>query len=51
MNIDTIDFPGSPVVKTSLSNAGGPSLIPGWGANIPHASWPKNQKDKTEAIL
>ena len=26
------DCPGSPVVKTSLSNAGGASLIPGWGA-------------------
>ena len=26
------DFPGSPVVETLPSNAGGASLIPGWGA-------------------
>ena len=37
------DFPGGPVVKTSPSNAGDAGLIPGWGAKIPHASWPKNQ--------
>ena len=37
------DFPGSPVVKTSPSNAGGAGLNPGQGAKIPHASWPKNQ--------
>ena len=24
-------------------NAGGVGSIPGWGARIPHASWPKNQ--------
>ena len=35
------DFPGGPVVKTSLSNAGGTSLIPGWWAKIPHASQAK----------
>ena len=35
--------PGSPVAKTSLSNAEGPGLIPGGGAKILHASWPKNQ--------
>ena len=33
------DFPGSPVVKTLPSNAGGMGLIPGWGAKIPHAVW------------
>ena len=38
------DFPGGPVVETSPSNAGGVGSIPGWGAKIPHASWPKNQK-------
>ena len=38
------DFPGSPVVKTPPSNAGGASLIPGWGAKNPHASWPKQPK-------
>ena len=38
-----MDFPGSPVVKTSLSNAGGVGLIPGPEVKIPHASGPKNQ--------
>ena len=37
------DFPGGPVVKTSPSNAGGAGSIPGQGAKIPHASWPKNR--------
>ena len=36
------DFPGSPVVKTSPSNAGGAGSIPGQGTKIPQASWPKN---------
>ena len=36
------DFFGGPVVKTSLSNAKGIGLPFGWGAKIPHASWPKN---------
>ena len=40
------DFPGSPVVKTSPSNAGGAGSIPGQGAKIPHASRPKNQNIK-----
>ena len=41
------DLPGSPVVKISLSNnAGGASSIPGWGAKIPYALWPKNQNTK-----
>ena len=40
------DFPGSPVVKTLPSNARGADLIPGWGAKIPHALWPKNQNIK-----
>ena len=31
------DFPGGPVVKTLLSNAGGAGSIPGWGAKTPHA--------------
>ena len=39
-------FSGGPVVKTSLSNTGGARLIPGWGAKISHASWPKNRKIK-----
>ena len=37
------NFPGGPVFKTSPSNAGGAGSIPGQGAKIPHASWPKNQ--------
>ena len=40
------DFPGGPVVKPSPSNAGGAGSIPGQGAKIPHASWPKNQNIK-----
>ena len=34
------------MVKTSLSNAGGAGLIPGWGAKIPHTLRPKNQNVK-----
>ena len=49
--IDTGGFPGGPVVKTSPSSAGGAGSIPGWGTKIPHASQPKKQKCKTEAIL
>ena len=50
---DPQDFPGSPVVKTLPSNAGGAGSIPGWGANIPHASPPKKNKTKhkTEAVF
>ena len=40
------DFPGGPVIKTSPSIAGGVGSIPGRGAKIPHASWPKNQNVK-----
>ena len=39
------DFPGSSVVKTSRSNAGGTGSIPGWGA-FPHALWPKTPNMK-----
>ena len=45
------NLPGGPVVKTLPSNAGGAGSIPGGGARIPHASWPKNQNIETEAIL
>ena len=38
---ETAVFLGGPVVKPSSSNAG--SLIPGWGAEIPHVSQPRNQ--------
>ena len=37
--------------KTSPSSAGGAGLIPGRGAEIPHASRPKKPKHKTEATL
>ena len=40
------DFPGGPVVKTSPSNAGDAGSIPGRGAKILHARWPKNQNIK-----
>ena len=41
-----MDFPGCPVAKTLPSNAGAVGLIPGQGAEIPHASQPKNQNTK-----
>ena len=34
------------MVKTLSSNAEGVGSIPGQGAKIPHASWPKNQNIK-----
>ena len=40
------DFPGGPVVKTLSSNAGGIGSIPGQGAKVTHASWPKDQDIK-----
>ena len=40
------DFPGGPVVKTLPSNAGGMDSILDQGAEIPHASQPKNQNIK-----
>ena len=44
-------FLGNPVVRTSLTDAGGIGLIPGWGAQIPHALWPKNQDIKQSNIV
>ena len=41
---------GSPVVKTSPSNARGAGSFPGQGARIPYALWPENQ-NKTETIF
>ena len=38
------DVPGGPMVKTPSASAGGVRSIPGWGAQIPYASRPKNQK-------
>ena len=43
----TKDFPGVPVIKTLPSNARGVVSVPGWGAGIPHASWPEKKKKKT----
>ena len=37
------DFPAGPVVNISPSNAEGADLIPGRGAKIPYALWPRNQ--------
>lgn len=37
------DFPASLEVNTSPSNIVGPGLIPAWGNEIVHASWPENQ--------
>ena len=34
------------MVKPSPPNVRGAGLIPGWGTEIPHASWPKNQNIK-----
>ena len=34
------------MAKTSPSNAGSVDWIPGQGAQIPHALWPKNQNIK-----
>lgn len=41
------DFPWWSVAEMSPVSA----LIPRHGAKIPHASWPKMPKNKTEAIL
>ena len=40
------DFSGGPVVKTPPSNAGGAGSIPGEETKIPHATWPKDIKNK-----
>ena len=40
------DFPGCPVVKTLLSNAGAVSSIPGWGSKIPHVMQGSQKKKR-----
>ena len=40
------EFSGGPVIKISSSNTGDAGSIPGQGAKIPHASWPKTQNIK-----
>ena len=37
------DFRGGPGIKTLPSSAGDSGSIPGQGAKIPHALWPKSQ--------
>ena len=37
-NWEDRDFPGTSVVKTLPSNAGGTGSIPGWGTKIPRAT-------------
>ena len=44
--------PGGLVIKISPSNSGGVGSIPGWGARIPHTSWPKEKlKHRPEVVL
>ena len=43
-NMHYRDFLGSPEVNSSSSNAEGTGSIPGRGAKIPHASWPKKKQ-------
>ena len=43
--------PGSPVVKTSPFNAWGVDSIPGLGAKIPCALWPKKKKQPRNNIV
>ena len=40
------DFPGGPLVKKPLSNAGDYGCIPGWGTKIPHPAR-RDKKKKT----
>ena len=39
------------MLKTSLSNSGGVGSIPGQGAKISHALWPKNQSIKQKHVV
>ena len=43
-------FPGSPVVESSPSSAGGAGSTPGWRAKISHVSWPKHQNIKKQKL-
>ena len=45
------DFPGSPVVKTLPSNAGGANSIPDQGIKVPHAFRPKKKALTTTQCL
>ena len=39
-NTELQGFPGGPVIKSSHSNTGDSSSMPGWGTKIPHAGGP-----------
>ena len=44
------DFPGGPVAKILPTSARGIGLIPAWGVEIPHASWPEKQQQQQKTI-
>ena len=46
MKVTYWDFPYGPVVENKPSNVGGAGSIPGWGAKMPQALWPRNQNIK-----
>ena len=46
LKIISREFPAIQSLGHYAFNAGGTGLIPGQGAGIPHASWPKNQNIK-----
>ena len=45
------DFPGGPVIKNPHSSAGDAGLIPGWGANTPHAAGNLSQHTTTREFM
>ena len=48
---DIWDFPGSPVVKTLPSNAGGADLVPGWGTKTPQHKTSNILTNSTNTII
>ena len=48
--METRDFPGDPVVRTSPSSAEDVGSIPGQGAKIPHTSQPKKHKKRSNSV-
>ena len=51
MSVNLLGLAWCSVAKTSASGAGAAGSVLGRGTKIPHASWPKTQKQKIEAIL
>ena len=45
------DLPGGLVLEALPPNAGGTGSLPGQGAKIPYALWPKRPNQKSETIL